>query len=63
MSLRDREYQLLHMLYWEGLTMKETGEIMGINESRVSQLHSATIDKLLAVFVDMGFTSFHQLSH
>jgi RNA polymerase sigma factor for flagellar operon FliA len=47
-ELPDREHQLLALYYYEELTMKEVGAVLGIGEARVSQLHSTAIIRLRA---------------
>jgi len=42
-GLPERERQVLALYYYEELTMREAGEVMGITESRVSQIHSSAI--------------------
>lgn len=42
-SLPDKEKLLISLYYYEELTMKEIGEIMGYTESRISQKHSQAI--------------------
>ncbi len=44
--LNDREKQILSLYYYEGLTLKQIGLVLGITESRVSQLHTQIILKL-----------------
>ena len=44
--LSDREQQIVKMYYFENLTMKEIGNIMGVTESRASQLHKRSIAKM-----------------
>lgn len=44
--LTDKEKQILNLYYYEGLTLKQIGGILGLTESRVSQLHSQIILKL-----------------
>jgi RNA polymerase sigma factor for flagellar operon FliA len=39
-TLPEKERMVLSLYYYEELTMKEIGSILGVNESRVSQLHS-----------------------
>ncbi|MEE2750089.1 MAG: RNA polymerase sigma factor FliA [Myxococcota bacterium] len=39
-TLPERERQIVEMYYFQELTFREIGEILGITESRVSQLHS-----------------------
>jgi RNA polymerase sigma factor FliA len=45
-DLGERERQVLNLYYAEELTMKEVGVVLGIGESRVSQIHSAAILRL-----------------
>jgi RNA polymerase sigma factor for flagellar operon FliA len=47
-ELPDRERQVLAMYHFEELTMKEVGAVLGIGESRVSQIHSAAVIRLRA---------------
>ena len=45
-TLSKNEQMVVSLYYNEELTMKETGEVLGITESRVSQIHSQVIIKL-----------------
>ncbi len=45
-ELPDRERQILALYYEEELTMAEIGEVIGVCESRVSQLRSLAISRL-----------------
>jgi RNA polymerase sigma factor for flagellar operon FliA len=45
-SLPERERQVIALYYVEELTMKEIGEVLGVTESRVSQLRSQAIVRL-----------------
>lgn len=45
-SLPEREKLIITMYYYEGLTLKEIGLVLGVSESRVSQLHSRSILRL-----------------
>jgi len=47
-SLTERERSIMTLYYQDNLTMKQIGERLGIDESRVSQLHSATLGRLRA---------------
>jgi len=47
-TLREKEQQVLSLYYYEELTMKETGAVLGIGESRVSQIHSLALLRLRA---------------
>jgi RNA polymerase sigma factor for flagellar operon FliA len=42
----QRERQIVRLYYQQELTMKEIGKKLGIDESRVSQLHSAALARL-----------------
>jgi RNA polymerase sigma factor FliA len=45
-ALPDKEKLLISLYYYEELTMKEIGLIMGYTESRISQLHTQAIYRL-----------------
>ena len=45
-ALPDKEKLLISLYYYEELTMKEIGQIMGYTESRISQLHSQAMYRL-----------------
>ncbi len=47
-ELPERERVCLTLYYYEGLTLKEIGNIMGLGESRVSQLISRALLKIRA---------------
>ena len=47
-GLDEREKQVVTLYYLEELTMKEVGAVLGVGESRVSQIHSATMARLRA---------------
>jgi RNA polymerase sigma factor for flagellar operon FliA len=47
-DLQPRERQVLSLYYFEELTMKEVGAVLGIGEARVSQIHSAALVRLRA---------------
>ena len=42
----DRERQVIDLYYHQGQTMREIGDRLGIDESRVSQLHSSALGRL-----------------
>lgn len=50
-SLTPREKLVLSLYYTEELNMRETAEVMGITEGRVSQLHSQALMRLRRVFM------------
>ena len=45
-ELPERERQILAMYYQEELTLAEIGEVIGVCESRVSQLRSLAVSRL-----------------
>ena len=47
-ELPQKEKLVLSLYYTDELTMKETGNVLGVTESRVSQLHSQAIIRLRA---------------
>ncbi|MGP8289856.1 RNA polymerase sigma factor FliA [Vreelandella zhanjiangensis] len=47
-ALPDREKLLMALYYQEELNLKEVGAVLGVTESRVSQLHSQAISRLRA---------------
>lgn len=44
--LEERERQVVALYYFEELTMKEVGAVLGVGESRVSQIHSLAVVRL-----------------
>jgi RNA polymerase sigma factor for flagellar operon FliA len=46
MDLSERDRHVLLLYYDRDLTMKETAEVLGVTESRVSQLHASALFKL-----------------
>src|SRR5437667_6893107 len=47
-ELAEKEQRVLSLYYYEELTMREVGEVLGIGESRVSQIHSLAMVRLRA---------------
>jgi RNA polymerase sigma factor for flagellar operon FliA len=46
--LPEREKLVVALYYYENLTLREIGEVLGVTESRVSQLHTKAILRLKA---------------
>jgi len=53
-KLPERERTLLSLYYYEGLTLKEIGLVLGVTESRVSQLHGRALSLLRAEITASG---------
>lgn len=47
-KLPERERTVISLYYYDGLTLREIGDILGVTESRVSQLHTKAILRLKA---------------
>jgi len=47
-ELPEKERKVLSLYYFDELTMKEVGAVLGIGESRVSQIHSLAMIRLRA---------------
>ena len=45
-GLPERERLVMSLYYVEELNLKEIGEVLGVSESRVSQILSAVVKKL-----------------
>lgn len=52
-DLDEKEKQVVTLYYLEELTMKEVGAVLGVGESRVSQIHSAAMVRLRARLADL----------
>ncbi len=52
MQLGERERTVLSLYYYEGLTLAEIGEILGVTESRVCQIHTKAVLQLRARLSD-----------
>ncbi len=48
-QLSEREVQVLSLYYYEGLALKEIGRVLGVTESRVSQIHGQALNALRAI--------------
>ena len=53
-SLPEREKTVITLYYYEGLTLAEIGQVLGVTESRVSQIHSKSVLHLRAKLADAG---------
>jgi RNA polymerase sigma factor for flagellar operon FliA len=51
-SLPERERLVMSLYYKEELNLRETGEVLGVSESRVCQIHSQALIRLKARMTD-----------
>ncbi|WP_322975184.1 RNA polymerase sigma factor WhiG [Peterkaempfera bronchialis] len=51
-TLPDREKTVVTLYYYEGLTLAEIGQVLGVTESRVSQIHTKAVLQLRAKLSD-----------
>lgn len=52
-ELPEKERRVLALYYFEELTMKEVGAVLGVGESRVSQIHSMAVLRLRARMAEL----------
>jgi RNA polymerase sigma factor for flagellar operon FliA len=50
-ALPEREKLVVALYYYENLTLREIGEVLGVTESRVSQLHTKAVLRLRSKLV------------
>ncbi len=58
-TLPERYQKVVLLYYTNEMTMKEIGGVLGINESRVSQIHKSALEKMNAALQSSGITSSH----
>ena len=59
-TLPQRYQKVVLLYYTTQLTMKEIGAILGVNESRVSQVHKVALEKMAIVLHHNKIDSIHQ---
>ena len=55
-NLPPREKMLMGLYYEEEMNLKEIGAVMGVSESRVSQLHTQAVARLRAALRELAWT-------
>jgi RNA polymerase sigma factor for flagellar operon FliA len=55
-ALPPREKMLMGLYYEEELNLKEIGAVMGVSESRVSQLHTQAVARMRAYLKELAWT-------
>ena len=58
-TLPERYQKVVLLYYTNEMTMKEIGGVLGINESRVSQIHKSALEKMMVVLQANGIQSAH----
>ncbi|HLH18362.1 MAG TPA: FliA/WhiG family RNA polymerase sigma factor [Bryobacteraceae bacterium] len=56
-TLPERYRKVVFLYYTNQMTMKEIGDAMGVNESRVSQIHKTALKKMAVVLESEGIRS------
>ena len=56
-TLPERYQKVVCLYYTKEMTMKEIGEVMGVNESRVSQIHKTALKKMAMALESEGIHS------
>lgn len=53
-TLNEREKIVISLYYYEGMTLSEIGQVLGVTESRSSQLHTRAVMQLRGKLVEMS---------
>jgi len=61
--LPQREREVIALYYYEELTLKEIGEVLGVSESRISQMHTKAILRLRGYLSRMRAVAKARLKH
>jgi RNA polymerase sigma factor for flagellar operon FliA len=56
-QLPERYQKVVFLYYTNDMTMKEIGDVLGVNESRVSQIHKIALKKMATVLEGEGIRS------
>ena len=56
-SLPERYQKVVVLYYTNDLTMKEIGDLMGVNESRISQIHKTALKRMAVALQSEGIHS------
>ena len=55
--LTERYQKVVTLYYNDDMTMKEIGDVLGVNESRVSQIHKTALKKMAVALQSEGICS------
>lgn len=53
-TLNDREKIVISLYYYEGMTLSEIGQVLGVTESRASQLHTRAVLQLRGKLAELA---------
>jgi RNA polymerase sigma factor for flagellar operon FliA len=56
-TLPERYQKVVFLYYTNDMTMKEIGDLLGVNESRISQIHKTALKKMAAALQSEGIHS------
>ncbi len=56
-SLPERYQKVVFLYYTNDLTMKEIGDVLGVNESRISQIHKTALKRMATALESEGIRS------
>jgi RNA polymerase sigma factor FliA len=59
-GMPDRERTVLMMYYYDGLTLTEIGQVLGVTESRVCQIHTKALRQLRSKLADRSEPAPHR---
>jgi RNA polymerase sigma factor for flagellar operon FliA len=60
-QLPQRYQKVVFLYYTDQMTMKQIGDLLGVNESRVSQIHKTALKKMQVMLQSEGISSAHAL--
>lgn len=62
MNVLPERYRCVVALYYtKDMSMREIGQVLGVNESRISQMHKSALEKMAVVLQSSGVDSCHSL--
>jgi RNA polymerase sigma factor for flagellar operon FliA len=50
--MNEKERLVIILYYYEEMTMKEIGRVLGLSESRISQMHASVLLRLKKLLAD-----------
>lgn len=56
-TLPERYQKVVSLYYTKDMTMKEIGDLLGVNESRISQIHKTALKRMAVVLESKGIHS------